>query len=201
MNPAVSAEAHNHHNWKPRWSRALFLQGSRAVGRYEDGKRGEPSGVFRGCCSHQQPTCSRPCLHSFSSGAKVKLLLLGPGSSPFAGSPCSRAGSPSSHSGGFQRPCAQQRENQLLLLLPCIWFPRGWVGPGKEQRSLYIPLLSFMKPSGDVRQPALFQALIPSLTPAKSPSTHPQISSLLSRYCISMNTHETNPLNSRYTFS
>ena len=26
--------------------------------------------------------------------------------------------------------------------------------PGKGQRSLYIPLLSFMKPSGDVRQPS-----------------------------------------------
>lgn len=41
------------------------------------------SGVFSGCCSHQYPTCSSPCLHSFSSGAKVKLLLLGPVSSSF----------------------------------------------------------------------------------------------------------------------
>ena len=32
MNPVVSAEAHNHHNWKPGSGRALFLQGRRAVG-------------------------------------------------------------------------------------------------------------------------------------------------------------------------
>lgn len=78
--------------------------------------------------------------------------------------PCSRAGSPSSHHGGLSDPVHSRGRNWLLLLLPCVSFLEAEWDQGRG-RGLSTFLSSLRETPGDVRQPALFQPLIPSPQP------------------------------------